>query len=554
MSKRAKFAKRLLIALALLALVVGSAALTAVPATAAGKWFAEYFDNISLSGSPVRTRYDDPLKFDWGYGSPHSDIPADNFSARWTRDEWFMGGTYRFWVVSDDGVRVWVGGQLVVDEWRDRLPGVITADRYIAPGVHPVRVEYYEHLGSALIAVSWDRVAGGATWVGEYFDNRKFEGSPVLTRGDSAIDFDWGTGSPDPAVPADHFSVRWTRTIGLTAGTYRFLTSTDDGVRVWVDGRLVIDKWYDMKLPNTHTGDIYLDTGDHKITVEYYERGDKAHAHFWWHALGSFAGWHGRYFDNPDMVGGPALERSDAAINFDWGIGPPVDWMPDDNFSAYWTRTVNFTPGYYRFAILADDGVRLWIDDGLLIDEWRDANYELHYVDGTYLQGQHTLRLEYYEHTGHARVRFWWESSSDGNAPPVSYGGPTAPPDDDPWESTYFANTYLRGTPVLMRVETALDHNWGWGSPGAGVPKDYFSARWTQPLYFEAGTYRFTTYTDDGVRLWVDGRLVIDSWQPMRGYRSATVWLNRGTHDVKMEYYERTGVALARLTWQRVSR
>ena len=84
------------------------------------------------------------------------------------------------------------------------------------------------------------------------------------------------------------------------------------------------------------------------------------------------------------------------------------------------------------------------------------------------------------------------------------------------------------------------------------MPSNNFSARWTQSLSLGSGIYRFTTYTDDGVRLWVDGRLLIDSWRPMRGYRSSAVWLDGGVHDVKMEYYERTGIALARLTWQRL--
>jgi hypothetical protein len=202
---------------------------------------------------------------------------------------------------------------------------------------------------------------------------------------------------------------------------------------------------------------------------------------------------------------------------------------------------------------LADDGVRLWIDQGILIDKWQDMEYELHYVDGTYLQGPHTIRLEYYEHTGHARVRLWWESSTAGDSPPPAGEEPEAWA-DDPWTTAYFANADLSGEPVLTRIETALDHNWGWGSPGTGVPRDYFSARWTQPLYFRGGTYRFTTYTDDGVRLWVDGQLLVDAWSPMRGYRSATVRLSEGVHDVRMEYFERTGVALARLTWRRVSR
>ena len=56
------------------------------------------------------------------------------------------------------------------------------------------------------------------------------------------------------------------------------------------------------------------------------------------------------------------------------------------------------------------------------------------------------------------------------------------------------------------------------------------------------------------MRVWVDGQLLVDAWRPMRGYRSATVRLSEGKHDVRMEYFERTGVALARLTWRRVSR
>jgi hypothetical protein len=556
--------KALLFTLVLLSPVVGSATAVAAPQSASEPWWGEYYDNLNLGGAPIITRYDDAINFGWGSKGPGAGIPNDNFSARWTREAWFDGGTYRFKVLSDDGVRLWVGDQLVVDEWQDRLAVPLYIDRYISAGTYRVTIEYYEHWGDATCAIGWNRVVGGETWIGEYFDNRKLDGSPVYTRNDNAIDFDWDSGSPDPAVPADKFSVRWTRVVEFDAGTYRFLTSTDDGVRVWVDGGLVVDAWYDQKLPNTRTGEVYLAAGRHTITVEYYEHKDKAHAHVWWQlrepSLPQPGYWHGQYFDNPNFVGGPALERDDAEINFDWGVEPPVSWMPDDNFSIRWTRTVDFTPGYYRFAVLADDGVRIWLDYGIIIDKWQDMDYELHYVDGTYLQGQHTIKVEYYEHTGHARVRFWWESSAAGNAPPTYVPAPpaaapaagTAPADDDPWQATYFASADLSGEPVLTRIETALDHNWGFGSPGPTVPVDDFSARWTQSLYLPAGTYRFTTYTDDGVRLWVDGRLLVNSWYPMRGYRSATVWLGEGPHEVRMEYYERGGVALARLTWQRL--
>jgi len=549
--------------LTLIGLLLGSRPVTAAPPAAPGAWWGDYFDNPNLSGGPALGRLDDTINFGWGDGSPASGLPADNFSIRWVRDEWFAGGTYRFEIFSDDGVRVWVGDQLVVDEWHDRWAIPLVVDRYIPAGTYRVRVEYYEHTGDATISVAWNQLVDGATWRGEYFDNRDLEGWPVLVRNDRAIDFDWGYDSPDPALPADYFSVRWAHRVSFEAGTYRFLTSTDDGVRVWVDGGLVVDAWVDQKLLNTHTGEVYLAAGHHTIVVEYYEHGGEASAHVWWEVLDTFAVWHGEYFDNRHFIGGPVLVRGDTEINFDWGVGPPVDWMPDDNFAVRWTRTVNFTPGYYRFAVRADDGVQLWIDENILIDKWQDMDYELHYVDGTYLQGLHTIQLRYYEHTGHARVWFWWEPGTDDNEPPSSVGvvAPSPPVEegpgegfDDPWVAAYFTNTDLSGEPVLTRVETSLDHNWGWASPGTGVPKDRFSARWTQPLYFRGGVYRFTTYTDDGVRLWVDGRLLIDSWRPMRGYRSATVRLSEGTHDVRMEYFERNGVALARLTWRRVSR
>ncbi|MBU0703370.1 MAG: hypothetical protein KKC18_05840, partial [Chloroflexi bacterium] len=465
-------------------LLLGGKPATAAPSSATGDWWADYFDNPTLSGAPVLSRYDEAINFTWGTGSPASGLPSDNFSIRWQRDEWFAGGTYRFKVLADDGVRVWVGDQLVIDEWHDRWAEPLNVDRYIPSGTHRVRVEYYEHVGDATMSIGWSRVVGGETWRGEYFNCRDMNCPMVLTRDDGAIDFDWATGSPDPAVNGDNFSARWTRTLNFNAGTYRFLASTDDGARVWVDGGLVVDAWEDHSLPETHTGDAYLTDGQHTITVEYFEHEGDASAHVWWQLQEPFTDWRGEYFDNPQLVGGPALERNDAEINFDWGVEPPVGWMPDDNFSVRWTREVNFIPGYYRFVLHADDGARLWIDHSIIIDKWQDMEYELHYVDGTYLEGMHTVKLEYYEHTGNARVRFWWETGTGGNVPPVprSVVAPveeaTVPRGE--WKASYFANAYLEGEPMLTRTETALDHNWGWDSPGADVPKNHFSARWTQ--------------------------------------------------------------------------
>jgi hypothetical protein len=539
----------------LLIAVVTALAILSVgtPAAAQGAWYAEYFANRELAGGPTITRYENALHFEWGTGSPGSGIPADNFSARWTRDEWFENGTYRFSYRSDDGIRIWIGDTLVVDDWRDRQATWSSVDRFIPQGTQRVRVEYYEHGGGAAVQVKWERGSGGAGWRAEYFGNRNLKGSSVLVRYDPAIDFDWQDGSPDPAVPVDDFSVRWTRTLGFAPGTYRFYASCDDGVRITVDGSRIVDAWRDQKLPNTRWGDITLASGQHTVVVEYYDHGGQASAHVWWNRQDAFAGWQGRYYDNAQLRGGPALIRDDAEINFDWGEGAPADWMPADNFSVVWTRQVNFSPGYYRLNVRSDDGVRVWLDNGLVMDYWQPQDYAWHYVDGTYLEGIHTLKVEYFERAGGARVRFWWESS--GVAPSPADPAPTATPTPSlpgPWQGEYFNNQALSGSPVLVRSDAVVDFNWGWDAPAAGIGRDDFSVRWSGTFVFEAGRYRFSTTTDDGVRLYVDDRLIIDAWRPMRGTRTGYAALSQGNHAVRVEYFERTQAAVARVTWQRM--
>ena len=73
-------------------------------------------------------------------------------------------------------------------------------------------------------------------WQGAYYANRDLLGLPRLVRDDATLDFDWGAGQPATNMPADNWSARWTKTVTLEAGTYRFSAFTDDGVRVLVDG------------------------------------------------------------------------------------------------------------------------------------------------------------------------------------------------------------------------------------------------------------------------------------------------------------------------------
>jgi PKD repeat protein len=119
------------------------------------------------------------------------------------------------------------------------------------------------------------------------------------------------------------------------------------------------------------------------------------------------------------------------------------------------------------------------------------------------------------------------------------------------FRAQYYNNVNLTGTAVLTRCEAyPLNYNWGSGGPGSGVNTDNFSARWLGRFNFTAGSYTFTTRSDDGVRLWVDGVQLIDFWTDHGATtRTATRTLTAGEHEVKVEYYERTLGAIIQVSW-----
>ena len=122
------------------------------------------------------------------------------------------------------------------------------------------------------------------------------------------------------------------------------------------------------------------------------------------------------------------------------------------------------------------------------------------------------------------------------------------------WLAQYWNNVNLSGEVAVTRTETELNHDWGQGSPDPAVNADRFSARWTTSVnLLEEGTYRFTTVSDDGVRVWVGGEQLIDNWTVhAEEIDVATVLLDSGAYDVVVEYFENTGVANITFTWERL--
>jgi hypothetical protein len=268
----------------LLGLVTMALLVTATPTMAQGPiipqhsdptWQASYWNNTGLSGTAALTRADTNIDFDWGSGSPASQIVADNFSARWTRYVDVTPGTYVFTVTSDDGIRLWVDGTLILDKWYAHASETHTAEVYLGTGHHLLQVEYFEQTGLAVAKVQWalkGQVPPTGNWKAEYFNNLTLSGTPALVRNEAAVNYAWGSGSPQAGtINADNFSARWTQTMTIAAGTYTFKLTVDDGARVWVNGHLLIDVWYEQAA-TTYTGQMYLPAGPVTVEVQYFEK------------------------------------------------------------------------------------------------------------------------------------------------------------------------------------------------------------------------------------------------------------------------------------------
>ena len=228
--------------------------------------------------------------------------------------------------------------------------------------------------------------------------------------------------------------------------------------------------------------------------------------------------------------------RCEAAIDNSWGNGRPRERRPERQLLGALEGPFTFPAGAATFTVTADDGIRLWVDGVLLIDKWIDEGPTTYSATKTLTAGSHDVTIEYYERAGGAVARASWTTS----------GLPTSPCTTGQFYAEYFANRTLTGASAFTRCEATIANTWGAGGPGNGLPNDSFSIRWSGSFTFPTGTSTFNATADDGVRLWVDGVLLIDKWidQGATTY-TATRTLTAGAHTVKVEYYENAGDATA---------
>jgi len=212
----------------------------------------------------------------------------------------------------EDGMMdVYIDGSYVttVDQYNPLLDGILSdatndtllyAKAGLPAGNHSLRLvvsksknpaasDYYTQIDGFIVLPASGGGGGGGGIVGngtgltgQYYDNIDFTNLKV-TRTDATVNFDWGSGSPDPSIGPDTFSARWTGQVQAQFGeTYTFYTDSDDGIRLWVNGVLVINNWTDHA-PTEDSGTISLSAGTKvSLKLEYYENGGGAVSKLLW--------------------------------------------------------------------------------------------------------------------------------------------------------------------------------------------------------------------------------------------------------------------------------
>lgn len=298
-----------------LALATQARAHAAVAGTGTGL-YAQYFPNESLSGAPSLERVDAGIDFNWGGAAPHANLPADQFSVRWSGYlEAPVSGGLTLILRSDDGVRVWVDGELLINDWQLRSahdsPLWLNAE---AGRRYAIKIEYFEHFGGASSQLYWQQDGGALNLVPAsflypdpnpavtipstpngsgtglsvtYFPNETLSGSPALSRIDPVVDFNWGDGGPGSSIPSDSFSARWIGQLeARRTGATDLIVRSDDGVRLYLDGERVVDAWV-LRGPTDSIYHFQAQAGKrYTVTLEYYEHTGGAVAQLLWQEPG----------------------------------------------------------------------------------------------------------------------------------------------------------------------------------------------------------------------------------------------------------------------------
>lgn len=507
-----------------------------------------------------------------------------------------------------------------------------------------------EFSGLQLQQISAEPIQAPVTGAGQGLRGRYFasytQTGPETSRIDPVIDFDWGRNPPAPGMPGREFTVRWDGELQAQyTEPYALHIVSDDRARVWLDGNLIIDEWYEHG-ESISSAIVNLEQGKrYPLRVDFYQNRGRAMVKLLWSSPSTPRQVvpQRQLFPELSSVSPEALEKNyqfqlapaprEVSVT---GPGAAPGWLAADVGQIGVEGHAEFTGSQWKlsgsgadiwanadafhflyqavrgdFEIVArlasQTATDPWAKAGIMVRQNLLADSRQFMLAATPGSGLALLEREFtgrstsvhliqeaspvrwlkVQRKGPVVTAFtsaegqqwnWRGSACPGFDETVYIGlavnshdnsrlgeavfeevslrerAAEPPPEGVKGQGSGLLATYFdaQSGKTVSRIDPTVDFNWDIDAPCDGIGPDMFTARWEGTVQAQFNEpYAFHVVTDDGGRLWLDGELVIDAWSDRAMSQvSAVRQLAAGRHyAVRLEYYDRSGEAVARLLW-----
>jgi hypothetical protein len=431
----------------------------------------------------------------------------------------------------------------------------------------------------------------GTGLLAKYFPNTTFTAaSPLWKRIDPYVNFNFGTGSPGGLVPVN-YSVRRTGLIqAYTSETYTFSITTNDAVRLIINGTTVINQLAAAEPASgaaavTYTGSLAMTAGAKvPIQIDELDSANESTIQFYWSSptvpqmlvpesqLYPNDGTHGlevSYYPNITWTAPATLTRLEPDVYATWNSGSPANetTLPTSNWSDTWQGQLESPyTGNVKLCVDSVQDVKLtWLlTNTAVINQGNVVSNNVCSANIAMVQGVlYPIRIDHIRRGSSGSLKLRWQYGTVTERVPTAnlYATAAFVPPINGLTASYYQDTVfgqsLPQTPVLQasftRYDSTINDNWNSGRTEFSqlTSNSNISARWTGLITAPcSGVYEFQTSgnVDDGGRMWIDQIRVANRWSAASLY--GATYLTAGDHSFKFDYYQAGGGAQVLLQWK----